>query len=335
MRLGIPPTLTPGNAIVSAVSSIERTDIPRTLLLELNVMLMAHQWLKTLGDDDSTPSGQCPSPEHFIQTFDNQCHAIREKYAGVWDPRSEITFSALQIQIYSFVIGKTDPMAMPTTPMNANWEFYFAKTLTAAVRLVSSVSQAEDAKEYWPVFAKYHVMLAACISVYMAAITTDLTAKSTLLETSKAAITLLAGWSIFSKDMFARIGKHIATAVRRVEAQGSSGLLAIDEGSHKTPICSRMGTNIPYRLVWNAKHGKSPDTHPEVQQAMPLNQDVSTFQGVLPQVDMLQMPNVTQPFDLLFNGLDDMALFDGMNDSDFTDMLLDWQSLRGPIPGWA
>ena len=141
---------------------------------------------------------------------------------------------------------------------------------------------------------------------------------------------------MFSKDSFARICKHISTAVRRVEARGSNGLQAIDEGSHKVPICSRMATNIPYLVVWNAKHGKSPEVQTEIQQQpIPANQDVSEFPIAIPQTEMQGAMNATQPFDMLFTGLEDMALFQDMNDTNFTDMLLDWQSLRSPIPEWA
>ena len=194
MRLGVPSTLTPGHAIVAAVSSSERSDVPKTLLLELELMLVSQQWIKILGDDDSSPSGQCQYPEHFVQTFDNQCNLIREKYAGNSSPRLEVTFYTIQLQLYSFITSRSNPMAISMPSVNTEWDINFAKALTAIVRLISSASQAEDSKEYWPVFAKYNVMFAACVSIYMAAIATDLGSRTTLLTTCKDAISLLAGW---------------------------------------------------------------------------------------------------------------------------------------------
>jgi hypothetical protein len=194
MRLGVPSILAPGNAILAAVSSSERSDVPRTLLLELDLMLVCHQWIKILGDDDSSPSGECQHPEYFAQTFDNQCNSIREKYAGHWSPRLEVAFYTLQLQLYSFIISRKNPTTISMPSMSADWDITYAKALTAVVGLVSAVSQAEDSKEYWPVFAKYHVMLAACVSIYMAAIATDISSRTTLLTTSKNAISLLAEW---------------------------------------------------------------------------------------------------------------------------------------------
>ena len=96
-----------------------------------------------------------------------------------------------------------------------------------------------------------------------------------------------------------------------------------------------MAANIPYQIVWNAKHGKSPEVQQPIQQQMRPDQNISNFPITVPHAGMQNAMNVAQPFELLFTGLDDMTLFEGMNDTDFTDMLLDWQSLRGSIPGWA
>ena len=194
MRLGVPSILTPGHAIMSAVSSPERSDVPGTLLLELELMLASQRWIKILGDDESCPSGQCQHPEHFAQTFESQCNSIRDKYAGHWSPRLEVAFHTLQLQLYAFIISRKDAMATSMPSTSADWDITYAKALTTVVDLVTAASQAEDSKEYWPVFAKYHVILAACVSIYMAAIATDLGSRTTLITTSKDATSLLVEW---------------------------------------------------------------------------------------------------------------------------------------------
>ena len=169
----------------------------------------------------------------------------------------------------------------------------------------------------------------------MAAATADIAARITLLDTCKEATSMLAAWSMFPKDSYSRISRHIATAVRRVESQGSRGLQAIDGLIHKTVVTARMAANIPYRIVWSAKHGKTPESSPEVQHpTLPL-QEGHTLSGTVPGADSLYLQNGSQPFDLLFNDLDDVALFNNMNDVDFTDIWLDWETLKGPIPNWT
>ena len=171
--------------------------------------------------------------------------------------------------------------------------------------------------------------------MYMAATTVEMTARLTLLNVCKEATSLFSGFSMFPKDCFSRIGRHIATTIRRVESQGSIGLEAIDGVSHKAVITARMAANIPYRIVWSAKHGVTSDQSSEVQHPMLPTQEVPTLPGAAPGQDHLYSQSGSQPFDLLFSDLDDIALFDSMNDADFNDILLDWAMLRGPIPDWT
>jgi hypothetical protein len=96
-----------------------------------------------------------------------------------------------------------------------------------------------------------------------------------------------------------------------------------------------MAANIPYRIIWNAKHGKTPDSSTHVQHSISASEDTSTFLAPSAGVDASSPNNAPQSFDLLFNDWNDIALFDSMNEADFTDIWLDWQSLRGPIPNPA
>ena len=151
MRLGVPATLTPGNAILSATSSSERSDVPETVLLELDISLMSYQWMKLLGDDDSMSSGQCEHPENLIYTFENQCNQLRQRHMGAWSMLSEMTFHALHLHVYTFVIDKN---YRSETPASGNIGVTIAKALPAVIQVVSNASKAGDSKEYWPIFAK-------------------------------------------------------------------------------------------------------------------------------------------------------------------------------------
>lgn len=327
--------MTPGNAIFSAPSHCDGSDTSKSLLLELDLSLMSYQWLKTLGDDASTTSGQFPSPEHLIQTFDGQVSSLRARHAGTQCQRLEIMFHALHLQVYSFVIDRkntSDPLTLGTA---AFIDVVLAKAQSSAIRLISAMLQADDLGAFWPVFAKHSTMSAACICVYMAATTTDHEARRMLLEACKNAVAIFTGWSMFSKDSFSRIGRHIATAVRRVESQGLLSLQAMNNVPHKTAISARMAANIPYRVIWDAKHGSSPGPSTEPQHSMPTREDTSAFPTPVAGVDAGSSLDAPQSFDLLFNDWNDIALFDSMNEADFTDIWLDWQSLRGPIPDLA
>ena len=335
MRLGIPSTLTPGNAILSAVSYSDGTDTYKALLLELDLSLMAYQWLKILGDDDSTPSGQCPSPENLIQTFDGQCSSLRARHAGAWCQRLEIMLHAIHLQVYSFAINRKDTLDPSTPSAGLFSDVVLAKTQSTAVQLISEVAVTNESSGFWPVFAQHSVISAGCICIYMAATTTDVTARTTLLEACKTAAAILARWSMFSKDNFSRIGRHIATAVWRVESQGAVGLRAIDDGTHKASVSARMAANIPYRIIWNVKHGRTPDSSTEVQHSIPATEDTSTFPALVAGANASSLQNAPESLNLLFNDWNDIALFDSMTEAEFTDILLDWQSLRGPVPDWT
>lgn len=151
MRLGIPATLIPGNAILSATSSFEGSEISEALLLELDLSLMSYQWIKLLGDDDSMSSGRCLYPENLIQTFDDQCNQLRQRHGGAWSYLSEMTFHAIQLQVYSFVVDNKRPSE---TSISAATDLTIAKALSTIVQLVSNASKARASRDCWPIFAK-------------------------------------------------------------------------------------------------------------------------------------------------------------------------------------
>ena len=150
MRLGVPATLTPGNAVLSA-TTFGGSDISEALLLELDLSLMSYQWMKLLGDDDSISSGQCLYPETLIQTFENQCNRLRQRHVGTWSYLSEMTFHALQLHVYSFVVDKRHANELPTSNTS---DVTTAKALSTVIQLVTNASKAKVSKDYWPIFAK-------------------------------------------------------------------------------------------------------------------------------------------------------------------------------------
>ncbi|KAK3719612.1 hypothetical protein LTR37_004149 [Vermiconidia calcicola] len=207
----------------------------------------------------------------------------------------------------------------------------YAKALSTIVRLISEASKEDATKQQWPIFAKYHVFFAASMSVYMAAATSEKTVRLTLLQTCKDAIPILNGWSMFPKDQLARVTRHILRAISRVEARA---LDAVSSNLRLPSVSARMAANIPYQVIWNAKHNRTPDpveltatlppasTYPTDYQPTPSGSRSTTS---LPRQDGLLYS---------FQGSDDGLNFEDMNDADFTDIFLDWQSLREGVPDW-
>ena len=332
-RSGIPSTITPGNAILTAVAEHQSSDIPQAFVLQLNLAYISYQWIRRLGDDESMSSGQCSSPESFIQTFDSQCLQLRERFAGTWPRLVEIAYYAMQLQVYSFVIHKRTSTLSSTESGNAlSIDLLQAKMLAILVRMTSKASKEDATRPQWPVFARYHVILAATTCVYMAAATSERTTRLTLLEACKETVPILESWSMFARDQAARVAKHIAVAIRKLEACGGE---AANNGSRRLAISARMAANIPLQVIWSTKHawtsnGAGPaTTFPSTAARTVDHQDEPV--SVAPS--MLQ----TQPevFNYPSDYITDASFSDYMDDTDFTDIFMDWQSLRGNVPEWT
>ena len=333
LRLGIPPTVTPGNAILSALSSSINSHIPQSFLLELNLALISHQWVESLGDDETRASGQHPDPQSLLPSFDGQCALLRAQYPSPWPKTAEISFLALQLQVYSFVINKEVSTSEGTAPESATTtHIIHARVLSILLRLINEVSKEDPAKPHWPVFAKYHVMLAASISIYIAASTWERMTRLTLLEACKDAIGVLTGWSMFPKDQTARIINHLNTAIRRVESRGHE-VLKFD--TRKPAISARMAANIAYQLIWSAKHNRTPHSSEPATTVPQAPTFSSHVQDVAAPAQLPVIQQQPQQFDGIFTGMEESSFFEGMDDADFTDIFLDWQLLRGDMPECA
>lgn len=100
LRLGIPATIIPGNAIVSALNN-ENERIPDSLLLGLNISYTSFLWTRALGDDETTSNGQHPWPIHLISTFESQTAQIEEKFRSYsWPNFLRVQFEGVKLQIY-------------------------------------------------------------------------------------------------------------------------------------------------------------------------------------------------------------------------------------------
>jgi len=304
LRLGVPSAIDPGHAILAAATN--HPDIPASLVLDLNIALLSKQWLKVLGNDDAVASGQRQAPEAIIQSFESQLAQLRGRFAGYWSSIGEISYYALQLQAYSFSISQqSDSVADTTTTAHT----IQAKAVSAVLQLISEAANEDKFKKYWPASAKYAVVFAACIGIFVAATTTETMTKLSLLGACRDAVTVMKGWSLFPKDQITRIATHVTNAILRIESQTQS---TSTMGPGKPPVTSRMTANIPYRVLWSAKHGRAfssgTDTHGSVPQKMP--------------DDTIPQQEVTMYADSF--GMD---AFDDLNDASFTDIFLDWQQL--------
>ena len=339
--------MSPGNAITSALE-IDDPEIPQSLRLDLHISYLSYLWTKTLGDDETSSSGEHPSPAHLIMTFESQFAQMRERYSSyVWPKFLHIRAAGLQLQVYSFAINRHHPMVAdrgaPALPQ-ATDQILQAKALSAMITVATEARKDAPSLGYWPVFARYHVMFTTCLGVYMAAKVSDEATRSALIETCKNNVQLLHGWALYPRDSFARITKHITTSIRRIESHGGQGLLSADDGSGRPNVTSRMAANIPYQLVWNAKHGKTPDPAPPPQPAPGYSAPAQPRIGVSQHVPdvatggAMSYPNQPEqaPFGYSFGEIDDSMFLEDWTEADFTDIALDWQSML-PVPGmsWA
>lgn len=242
----MPPTITPGNAILAAVAEHANADIPLTLRFHLNLALLSYEWVNTLGHDTTAGSGLCSSPENLVEAFDNHCAQLRQRFPAPWPKLGDISYYATQLQVHSFAINKhinsPGDRALEATVQT---DLIQAKSLATLVRLITEASKSVDSISRWPVFAKYHVMLAASLSVYMAASTSERMTRIALLQAAKDSVPILKRFSVFPKDHFARISRHISTAIRRVEGLGPS---AVSSHASRPAVRARMAANIPYQV---------------------------------------------------------------------------------------
>lgn len=309
--------------------------MPRNFLLDLHIAYLSYLWTTTLGDDDSTTNGQHRSPSHLISTFETQLSQLQERFGSFeWPSYLQIKFSGLRLQIYSFAINRpkqNTPTRGAPSMQDATLEVLQAKALSATIVVTTEVRKDAPSLGYWPVFARYNVLFAACIGVYMAGKITDTATRTALLETSKNDVQVLHGWAIYPRDNFARIAKYISIAIRRIETLGANGLLNAEEGSGRPIVTSRMAASIAFQLVWSAKHGKTPEPIPRPAPPVPVPDR--------PQIAVSQHINdaaggsgtfQSQPdqmFGYSFGDIDDSMFLEDWSEADFTDIALDWQSM--------
>lgn len=332
----------PGNAIISALGS-PGPAIPQSLLLNLHISYTSYLWTKALGDDESTSNGQHPSPSHLMSTFESQAAQIQARFSSfIWPKFLEIMFAGLKLQAYSFALNRQLPetadRGAPAMP-HATDEMLRAKALSAMITVATEARKDAPSLRYWPVFARNNVIFAVCLGVYMAATASDGVMKTSVLETCKNSVQLLYGWALYSRDSFSRITKHITTSIRRIESHGAHGLLSADDPAGRPDVTSRMANNIPYQLVWRAKHGRTPDPAPEAAPTFFAPAQAQTRAVQHPaNVQDSTMSYQNQPEQVFgyfsFGDIDDSMFLEDWTEADFTDIALDWQSMI-PVPGTA
>lgn len=182
------------------------------------------------------------------------------------------------------------------------------------------------------------------MGIFVAARTSDQATRKPLLETCERNVQLLFGWSVYQRDSFARMAKHLATNIRRIQSHGSRGLLNEADGSGRPDITARMAGNIAFQLIWNAKHGKTPDQvaqpapaytvapAPTVESQISIpHHSANTFHSSVGQQGQPE-----QAFGYSFQDIDDSIFWKDWTEADYTDIALDWQSmLEMPGQTWS
>ncbi|KAK5166495.1 uncharacterized protein LTR77_008038 [Saxophila tyrrhenica] len=315
LRLGVPSTISPAHALLSAASS-DHPSAPPSLLIDLNLALLSKQYTTLLGDDPSTPSGQRPDPGSLIHAFESQLAQLRSRFSGHWTAVAEISYYALQLQVYSFSLCQSADHLTSDENNNNNTaaaQLIQAKALSAVVKLVSEASKPDPDKKFWPAATKYCLVFAACIGVSVAADSSDLIVQISLLSAVKDAVVALRGWSLFPRDQIARVAGHLSTAAARVEG-GTAGA-GKGKGKVKEVVRARMTANIPYRVIWGAKHGRALSSRP------------NGVEGHVPQVSTGEAMPAPETGGYTPQQPIGMDAFEDVDDANFTDIFLDWQQL--------
>lgn len=324
--------MTPGNAVLSAITGNDNKILHLPFLLDLSLTYMAYQWVKTLGDDDTTKSGLHPRPHSLMVLFDNNVTAMRLQHPGTWSKRHELTLCAIQLQIYSFAI-RSDQSRAGTLEYEEliNYDEVRSKATIVLVDLARYVSN-ETAEAYkWPIFPRLHLGRAVAIGIYLAATTSDNPTRMTILQACKKVVQMLAGYIQYPKELIARVTKHFAAGIRTIEAQGLEWFQTVETADTRPPISARMSANIPYQIVWWAKHSSRIVHEPEQVASVPPNvAPTSSPQQQCSQLD--QNHPAHQPLAGVFDDAFDLSFFNSVSDLDFstdlTDIHLDWRWLN-------
>lgn len=322
--------MTPGNAVLSAIAGSGSMPVPFSFLLDLSLTYLAYQWVKTLGDDNTTISGLHPRSTSLMPLFESQIAALRLQYQTPWSNRHKLTLCAIQLQIYSFAIRTSQ--SRPGSPdhdidVDVACNEVRGRATIVIVDLARYVTTETENVYNWPILSRLHLGRAVAIGIYMAATTSDNLTRTIILQACKDIVQMLADYIQYPKEHIARVTKHFAAGIRTIEARGLEWFQTVETADTKPPISARMSANIPYQIVWWAKH--SPRILPE------LGQVASGVPIVAPTQQHNQPDDIQpelQPLASTFDDAIDSSLFDYVNDMnfdfDFTDIHLDWQSLN-------
>lgn len=179
-------------------------------------------------------------------------------------------------------------------------------------------------------FPKLHLGRSIAIGIYLAATTPDDLTRVTLLQACKEIVEMIAGYIQYPKEHAARVTKHFAAGIRTIEARGLEWFQAVETADTKRPIRAGMSANIPYKIIWWAKHSSRIVPEPEQVASVPFS-----VAPITPPIRHSDQPDHAQlALQLPSSGFEDgvnPSFFDSVNDFDFdfdfTDINLDWQSL--------
>lgn len=272
LRLGLPPTLSSGYATSSAATEESvATGVPKMLIMQLKMSVLSYQALKTLGDDETTCSGQHPSPHALIDAFESRCRQIRELFPQPWPSTAEIAYLTLRLQLYAFVLAsdremrQTDRTRTPRTGPETDYlreygNLYRVEAASIIVRLIEEVSRSGvEARSRWPFFPQYSTLYAASIGIFIECLDDhDSASQRKLLDMCRTVVPILSSWSFASGDQMDRLSGHLAFALNTMQADQVTRVAFGHELSDKPLfVNARAAANIPYQIVWSAKFASS------------------------------------------------------------------------------
>lgn len=95
-----------------------------------------------------------------------------------------------------------------------------------------------------------------------------------------------------------------------------------------------MAANIPYMVIWSAKHRYNPTAVPGATAERLSAPTVARQNDQSNDQILLTLQQQSGPEEQ-YNQLSDLNFFGDLDDTEFTDIFLDWQSLKGITPEWA
>ncbi|KAK4938943.1 hypothetical protein LTR10_020691 [Elasticomyces elasticus] len=332
VRLGIPPSITSCQSIISEVAKGQSSSLPDTLLHLLHIAYLGQKTATLLGDDGSALSGLTSDPLQYIQLLG---HDFQCTYASLKDKLSQqckIFYLSTRLTLYSYAFNTGNDYDQTGLSDFKETEVS-GKALSAVTELLQLACENFNATSCWPAFMKNCVIYATVMGSSIVARTIpSAIAVGSWLETCQAGNSLVRLWSLFPKDNYSRISAHISRFIDFINSKASTG--AVNGHVHQIwqnelggrgPVKSRMSANVLFNVIWPAKRAGN-TTH--------LAPSSNRHRGDTATQRELQDGTSNQTFidmtDPAYDDFDPMDNFQGLDI--FDDIFADWSDLQGTAP---